>query len=181
MHQSLCLAQKQKLPLTESLLDKQLSLIAALARNRAIGLDGRMPWHLPDELAHFKRVTLGKPVVMGRKTWEAIGRPLPGRQNIIISRNPNYDAIGAEVVTSLRQACEIAHHEELMIIGGGELYALVLPLASRMFLTIVDCQPEADTWFPRYPEQDWRLISSERHLADERHAFQFEMCELARR
>lgn len=160
---------------------RQITLVAALARNRAIGFNGRMPWHLPDELQHFKRVTLGKPVVMGRKTWESIGRPLPGRQNIIISRNPAYVALGAEVTISLEHACDIAKHEDLMIIGGGQLYALALPLAKRMFLTIVDCEPEADTWFPHYPEQNWRVISSEHHPADEHHAFEFEMIELTRR
>lgn len=151
--------------------------MAALARNRAIGLDGRMPWRLPDELQYFKRITLGKPVVMGRKTWEAIGRPLPGRQNIIITRNPAYHAHGAEVSASLEQACELAQEGELMIIGGGELYALAMPLARRMFLTVVDCNPPADTWFPGFSRQDWRKISSHMHLADERHAFRFEMTE----
>jgi len=161
-------------------MNNNLVLVAALARNRAIGLRGRMPWNLPDELQHFKHITLGRPVVMGRKTFEAIGRPLPGRQNIVISRNPGYPARGAEVVTSLEQASEVAAGGEPMIIGGGELYAMALPFASRMFLTVVDCMPEADTWFPDFATADWHLVSSVLHAADERHAFAFEMQELRR-
>ncbi len=159
---------------------KSLTLIAAVAKNRAIGLRGRIPWHLPDELQHFKRVTLGRPVVMGRKTWEAIGRPLPGRQNIVISRNRAYRAKGCDLAVSLDAARRVAEGAELMVIGGGELYRLALPGAQRMVLTIVDCEPEADTWFPVWSESTWELASSEHHPADDRHAFSFDMQEWVR-
>ena len=159
---------------------KSLTLIAAVAKNRAIGLRGRMPWRLPDELQNFKRVTLGKPVVMGRKTWEAIGRPLPGRQNIVISRNRAYRAKGCVLAISLDAALSVADGAELMIIGGGELYRLALPGAQRMLLTIVDCEPEADTWFPAWSESAWQLASSELHPVDDRHAFSFDTQEWVR-
>ena len=152
-----------------------LTLVAALARNRAIGLHGRMPWHLPDELRHFKKVTLGKPVIMGRKTREAIGMALPGRQNIVISRNDDFHAKGCETASSLEQAVELSNGPELMIIGGGELYRLALPHANRMLLTIVNCEPEADTWFPEWERNDWVLGDSEHHPVDEHHEYSFEM------
>jgi dihydrofolate reductase len=126
-----------------------------MGRNRAIGMAGRMPWHLPAELQHFKRVTLGKSIIMGRKTWQAIGRPLPGRQNIVISRNPAFLARGVELVGSLDAAMEIADSDEIMVIGGGQLYALALPFAQRMVLTLIDIAPEADTWFPEWQEREW--------------------------
>ena len=109
-----------------------VTLVAAVARNGAIGFRGEMPWHLPDELRHFKRVTLGKPVLMGRKTRQAIGMALPGRQNIVISRNPDFIAAGCETASSLEHAIELAKEPELMIIGGGELYRQSMPLANRM-------------------------------------------------
>lgn len=152
-----------------------------MACNRAIGLDGRMPWHLPDELKHFKKITMGKPVIMGRKTHESIGMVLPGRQNIVVSRNRDLAIEGCEVTDSLERALEIAEGDEVMVIGGGELYRLALPLASRMHLTVVDCEPEADTWFPEWDCLEWERISSERHPADDRHQYAFEMQEWRRR
>lgn len=160
---------------------KAISLVAAVARNGAIGLHGELPWHLPDELRHFKQVTLGKPVVMGRKTFEAIGKALPGRQNIVISRNPRFSAVECEVASSLQQARALAVGPEVMVIGGGDLYRMALPEASRMFLTVVDCEPEADTWFPTWQESEWRLVGSVSHPADSEHAFSFEMQEWLRR
>jgi dihydrofolate reductase len=159
---------------------KTISLVAAVARNGAIGLRGDLPWHLPDELRHFKRITLGKPVVMGRKTFEAIGKALPGRQNIVITRNPQFSAAGCEVANSLRQVRALAVGPELMVIGGGDLYRMALPEASRMFLTVVDCEPEADTWFPHWSEAEWQLVGSASHPADSEHAFSFEMQEWLR-
>lgn len=159
---------------------QRITLVAAMARNRAIGLDGRMPWHLPGELQHFKSVTMGKPIVMGRKTWESIGRPLPGRQNIVISRNQNYFAEGAECCTSLQRALEIADGDEVMVIGGGELYRQALPLADRMILTVVDCEPAADTFFPPWESTDWQEVSRQTKPADERNAHACEVLELRR-
>jgi dihydrofolate reductase len=159
---------------------KFITLIAAVAKNRAIGLRGEMPWHLPDELRHFKSVTLGKPVIMGRKTREAIGMALPGRQNIVVSRNPQFSAKGCDTATSLLKAIEIANAAEVMIIGGGDLYRQAMPLASRMFLTVVDCEPEADTWFPEWSVDEWGLVGSVAHSADEKHAMAFDMQEWIR-
>ena len=160
---------------------KSLTLVAAMGLNRAIGLHGRMPWHLPAELQHFKRTTMGRTVVMGRKTWQAIGRALPGRQNVVVSRDPGYRADGAEVVASLLQALEIADSDEVMVIGGGELYALAWPLASRMVLTIIDVEPDADTWFPAWDEDGWREVTVRRYDADESNPLAYRVVELTRR
>lgn len=160
---------------------KSLTLIAAMARNRAIGLDGAMPWHLPGELQHFKRETLGKPIVMGRKTWQSIGRVLPGRQNIVITRNPAFRAEGCDVAKSLVEAVSVAGGTEVMIIGGGQLYAEAMPFADRMVLTLVDCEPGADTWFPEWRESDWRQVSSRGECADQDNPYDYRVMELVRR
>lgn len=144
-------------------MQKNITLIAAMGNNRAIGLDGRMPWHLPAELQHFKKATMGKAIVMGRKTWQSIGRPLPGRQNIVISRNPGFSAEGADVCDSLASAIEVSETDEIMIIGGGQLYSAALPLAQGMILTLIDIEPEADTWFPEWDESQWQQ-TEERHF-----------------
>ena len=150
-----------------------LTIVAAMGRNRAIGLRGRMPWHLPAELQHFKATTMGKPVVMGRKTWESIGRPLPGRRNLVVTRTPGYEAAGCDVVSSLNDMLALLQGEEIMVIGGGELYRQTLSLAKRMVLTMVDCAPDADTWFPRWDETEWRLESERTVVADERNQYDF--------
>jgi len=147
--------------------NKTLTIVAAMGRNRGIGIDGGLPWRLPGELQHFKATTLGNPIVMGRRTWDSIGRALPGRQNIVVSRNAGLQAPGCLVASSLVHALEIAEGFEVMIIGGGELYRQALPLASRMVLTMVDCEPEADTWFPEWDPAQWLLISSEPRPARE--------------
>ena len=126
-----------------------------MGKNRAIGLKGRMPWHLPAELQHFKQATMGKAILMGRKTWQAIGRPLPGRQNIVISRNPGFEAAGADLADSLPAALKIAQTDEVMVIGGGQLYTLAMPQAQSMILTLIDIETEADTWFPAWDDQQW--------------------------
>ncbi|MEG0009834.1 MAG: type 3 dihydrofolate reductase [Aeromonas sp.] len=156
-----------------------ISMIAAMAHDRVIGLDNQMPWHLPADLAHFKRVTLGKPVLMGRKTFESIGRPLPGRRNLVISRNPDYRADGVEVVESVEAALALLSADatpELMVIGGGHLYAELLPTASRLYLTRIDLAVEGDTRFPAFDEADWVRLESESHPADEKnpHPYCFE-------
>jgi len=138
-------------------------------------MQGQMPWHLPDELKYFKQVTLGKAVIMGRKTREAIGMSLPGRQNIVVSRNPGYRADGCQTVASLDQALVIAESEEVMVIGGGELYRLAMPFATRLLLTIVHCTPDGDTWFPEYSKTEWEMTTSVHHEADNRHEFAFDM------
>jgi len=160
---------------------KNITIIAAMARNRAIGMDGEMPWHLPAELKHFKDSTMGKPIVMGRKTWQSIGRPLPGRQNIVISRSERFRAECCEVAASLEEAIQVARGGEVMIIGGGQLYRQALTFADRMLLTLVDCEPEADTWFPQWDEKDWRLVSERSEQADERNPYAYRVIELLRR
>lgn len=151
-----------------------------MARNRAIGMNGKMPWHLPGELKHFKTTTMGKAIVMGRKTWESIGRALPGRQNIVISRNAAYPQQGFDLCSSLQQAIEVARSSEIMVIGGGELYRQALPLASRMVLTMVDCEPEADTFFPAWNAAEWRELSRQQKPADEQNQYACEIVELQR-
>jgi len=152
-----------------------------MARNRAIGIEGKMPWHLPGELQHFKQATMGKPIIMGRKTWESIGRALPGRQNIVVTRDRSYRADGCVVAGSLDAAIELAAGEEVMIIGGGELYRQALELADRLVLTLVDCEPEADTWFPEWRTQDWQQVSSRLERADEINPHDFEVSEWIRK
>jgi dihydrofolate reductase len=162
-------------------MSKTVTLIAAMGSNRAIGLDGRMPWHLPAELKHFKQATMGKTIVMGRKTWQAIGRPLPGRQNVVISRNPAYLARGVDLVGSLDEAIEVSQSDEVMIIGGGQLYEQALPLAQRMLLTLIDIEPQADTWFPDWDEDEW-LQAAEAHFpADDNNGLSYRIVELKRK
>jgi dihydrofolate reductase len=157
-----------------------VTLIAAMGRNRGIGLAGRMPWHLPGELQHFKHATMGKAIVMGRKTWESIGRALPGRQNIVVTRNPDYRHEDCLVVGSLTRALDEAVSDEVMIIGGGQLYEQALPLAAKMLLTLVDCEPEADTWFPVWNEDEWREVSRRSQPADHKNPLAYEVLELVR-
>ena len=153
----------------------RISLIVAASANGVIGADGELPWHLPDDFRFFKQVTMGKPIVMGRRTWESIGRPLPGRQNIVITRQTGFEATGASVVDSPEAAVEAAgDQDEIMIIGGGEIYRRFLPMADRVYLTRVDATIEGDTFFPALDEGEWAVDSSERHDADERHAYAFE-------
>ena len=161
-------------------MQKQITLIAAMGKNRAIGLDGRMPWHLPAELQHFKRATMGRAIVMGRKTWQAIGRPLPGRQNIVVSRNPGFVAAGAALAGSLTSAIELSEAEEVMVIGGGQLYALALPLARRMILTLIDIEPRADTFFPEWDADQWRQTKEQHFQADDENKLAYSIIELKR-
>jgi dihydrofolate reductase len=161
-------------------MQQRLTIVAAMGRNRAIGLRGRMPWHLPAELQHFKATTMGKPVVMGRKTWESIGRPLPGRRNLVVTRTTGYLAPGCDVATSVDAVLELLQGEEIMVIGGGELYRQTLPLAQRMVLTLVDCAPEADTWFPEWDETQWRTDSELSVAADEHNKYDFRILDLRR-
>lgn len=156
-----------------------ISMIAAMAHDRVIGMNNQMPWHLPADLAHFKRVTLGKPVLMGRKTFESIGRPLPGRRNLVISRNPGYSADGVEMVDSVEVALarlQAEGVEELMVIGGGYLYEQLLPRADRLYLTRIDLAVAGDTRFPTFPEAEWVRLESESHEPDDRnpHPYLFE-------
>ncbi|MEN8106940.1 MAG: type 3 dihydrofolate reductase [Pseudomonadota bacterium] len=154
----------------------KISIIVAMAENRVIGRDNRLPWYLPADLKHFKATTLGKPILMGRKTWESIGRPLPERTNIVITRDENYTASGCVVVHSLDAALSAAeHHAEVMIIGGAELYRQVLPQADTLYLTLVHGEFEGDTCFPQWETDAWREVERIDHEADDRnpHAYSF--------
>ena len=159
-----------------------LSLIVAVGENNEIGKKGRMPWHLPADLKHFKALTLGKPVIMGRKTFEAIGKPLPERRNIIVTRDPEYRVTGGEVAHTLTDALVlVAGTPEIMLIGGGELYREALPRAQRIYLTRVHSRFDADTFFPALDPNDWREVAREEHAADERNPFVYTFVTLERR
>jgi dihydrofolate reductase len=159
-----------------------ISLIAALDRNRAIGRAGAMPWHLPDDLKRFKALTLGKPVLMGRKTALAIGRALPGRPNLVLTRAAAAPFGGQVVVHSADEAIAHAEGSELCVIGGGEVYALVMPFATRMHLTEIDtATPDADTFFPAFDPGDWREVARMHHSADAKHALAFDFVDYQRR
>ena len=140
---------------------------------RVIGVDNRLPWRLPADLQHFKRLTLGKPIVMGRKTWESLPGLLPDRPHIVISRNPEYRADGCRVVSSVQAALAAAGDaEEVMIVGGANLYAQMLPLADRLYLTRVHTRVEGgDAWFPAFDDREWRETDRSVHPADERNPF----------
>jgi dihydrofolate reductase len=149
-----------------------VALVVAVADNGTIGRDGALPWHLPDDLRRFKTITMGAPVVMGRRTYESIGRPLPGRHNIVVSRNPAWHAEGVTAVRDLPAALAAAGDApQVMIIGGAALYAEALPLAQRIYLTRVHAAVDGDVRFPPLQPRDWRVASSERRAADARHAY----------
>jgi dihydrofolate reductase len=159
-----------------------LSLIAAVAENGVIGAKGALPWRLPDEMAHFKRTTLGKPVVMGRRTFESLRRPLPERTNVVLTRAADFSAPGVTVARDLDAALrELAAAPEVVVIGGAAVYAAALPRADRIYLTRVHARPEGDVFFPAFDPSDWRESLVLEHPADERHAFAFSIFQLERR
>jgi dihydrofolate reductase len=150
----------------------KVSLIAAVAENGVIGRNNQLPWRLPEDLRYFKRVTMGKPVMMGRKTYDSIGKPLPGRSNIVVSRQPGLALEGVSVVPDVNSGIEVAaafcrvdDGEELMVIGGSEIYALCLPLAQCLYLTEVHAAIEGDARFPDWDRSEWRECFRERHDA----------------
>ena len=149
-----------------------LALIVAVAENSVIGVDNRMPWHLPEELRHFRALTLGKPVIMGRKTWDSLGRPLPGRLNLVVSRQPGLCCEGAESFTSLAAAVSRGQQwaaergvAEVMLIGGAQLFAEGLPLARRLYPTRVALAPVGDVFLPVWPDGQWQQQSARPHAA----------------
>lgn len=159
----------------------RVSLVVAMAENRVIGRDNALPWHLPADLRFFKNLTLGKPIIMGRKTYESIGRPLPGRQNIVLTRDDNFKAPGCDICSSLEQAMLAARDAgEVMIIGGAALYDAVLDTADRIYLTEVHSDIQGDTWFPELDPSHWTEISRERHFADERNSMDYSFVTLDR-
>lgn len=151
-----------------------ISLIVAMATNGVIGAGQRIPWRLPDEQQLFKRLTMGHHLVMGRKTHESIGRLLPGRTTIIVTRQPDYRVPGAKVAHSLDEAlAAAAGDDEVFVIGGAELFTAALPLAHRLHLTVVDAAPDGDTFMPALDLDAWRVVEQQTHAADERHAHSY--------
>lgn len=163
---------------------QRIAAIVAVANNGVIGKEGGLPWYLPAELARFKQTTTGHPIIMGRKTHESIGRALPGRTNLVITRNKDFKAEGCEIVSSLDEAIEKAKKsegaDEIFIIGGEQIYSEALPLLDRIYLTKVDTEVDGDKFF-RYDPREWRQISSEKHSADEKNKHNFEFTVLERR
>ncbi|MGE4417391.1 MAG: dihydrofolate reductase [Marinobacterium sp.] len=167
----------------------RLAMIAVQSQNRVIGNNNKLPWYLPEDLKYFKRVTLGKPIIMGRKTFESIGRPLPGRTNIIITRNPDWthDGAGVRVVHSLQQAIELAESlalvngfEESLVIGGAEIYALALPQADRLYLTQVHAEVQGDAHFPPLDPSQWQEMAREDFSAIEPNPYDYSFIVLDR-
>jgi len=151
-----------------------LTLIAAVGTNGVIGVAGGLPWRLPADLQHFKALTLGKPVLMGRRTWDSLGRPLPGRRNLVVTRQAGFAAAGAEVFATVEAALmAVADQPEVMVIGGGELYKQLLPQAAVLELTEVAATLEGDAFFPAFDAAIWPEVSRELHAADERHAYAY--------
>jgi dihydrofolate reductase len=151
-----------------------VSLVLAMAENHVIGRAGQLPWHLPDDLQHFKRLTVDHTVIMGRKTFEEIKQPLANRRNVVISRNPDFPARGATVVPTLEEALALgATESEVFVIGGGEIFRLALPRADRLYLTLLHAKPEGDTFFPSFDLTTWALEDEVFHPADAKHAYSF--------
>ena len=151
-----------------------LSIICAMDKNRLIGKNNQLPWHLPADLAFFKQSTLGKPVVMGRNTFESIGKPLPGRQNIVVTSNPEWQASGCDVATSIDGAIELAMSaDEIMLIGGASLYEQTIDIVDKLYLTLIDFEFEGDTWFPEYRPDQWAIESIVENTPDTKNQYSF--------
>ncbi|MES9861570.1 MAG: type 3 dihydrofolate reductase [Candidatus Thiodiazotropha sp. LLP2] len=158
-----------------------ISLIAAMARNGVIGHENRLPWHLPADLQHFKSLTLGKPILMGRNTWESLPGVLPGRRHIVVTRNPDYQAPGGEVVHSVDEAlAAVSGEPEIMIVGGSHFYSEMMPRADRIYLTKVDADVEGDVYFPEIDWSEWREETREEHAADEKNIYSYSFVKLVR-
>lgn len=165
----------------------RLSMAFAMAQNRVIGRDNALPWHLPKDLQYFKAITLGKPIIMGRKTFDSIGRPLPGRPNIVITRNVDWQQDGVYVVHTVDEALALGESlakeqgaDELMVIGGSQIYTELLDRAERLYMTQVHAEVEGDDYFPEFAMSDWRQISQEHHSADESNPYDYSFLVLDR-
>ena len=151
-----------------------ISLIAAMDKNRVIGKGGKLPWNLPADMKYFKDKTLGKPVIMGRKTYESVGKPLPNRTNIIVTHDQDYKTEGCIVVHSVDEALKAAENaEEVMVIGGSQIYKEFLPKANKLYLTIIDAEIEGDTYFPEYKIEEWKETSYEEHERDAENQYDY--------
>ncbi|MCX7710896.1 MAG: type 3 dihydrofolate reductase [Clostridia bacterium] len=150
-----------------------ISMIWAMGKNRLIGRDNQLPWRLPADLANFKRITTGHPVIMGRKTFESLGRPLPGRKNVIITRNKDLSIEGCEILHSVEEACRLAEKQEVFIIGGAEIYSKFLPHADKLYITEIDESFEGDTHFPEFNMDEWVLTSKVKGDKDEKNPYDY--------
>jgi len=158
-----------------------LSMIVAMAENRAIGKNNELLWHLPKDFQHFKSVTMGKPILMGRKTYESIGRPLPGRKNIVITRDADFAAEGVVVVHSIASALEEGKdYDDVMIIGGASFYQQMLPMVDRLYLTVVHESFDGDVFFPEINPLEWNTLETTKHQADEKNQYSFSLLMLER-
>ena len=154
-----------------------ISFVVAMDLNRVIGKDNQLPWHLPADLKFFKRVTMGHPIAMGRKTHESIGRILPGRQNIIITRQTNYHVEGCTVFYSVKDFVDFyMQQEEVFVIGGAEIFTETFPFADRLYITLINAEFEGDTHFPEFNENEWELTSCEKGAKDEKNPYDYEFC-----
>ena len=159
-----------------------ISFVAAMGKNKAIGKNNSLPWTMPADMKRFKQLTLGKPVIMGRKTFESIGKPLPKRKNIVITHDKNYNAEGCIVAYSVDEALNVAKNaKEVMVIGGSQIYKEFLPRANRMYLTIIDADFEGDAYFPSYDITGWKEISYEEHERDAENQYDYAFITLERK
>ena len=159
----------------------QISIIAAMANHRVTGMENRLPWRMPADLQHFKRITLGKPVLMGRKTYESIGRPLPGRINVVVSRNDHYRPEGVVKAHSICEAfAQVIAHDEVMIAGGASFYEQMLPVAQRLYHPLIHAEIEGDAYFPLYDEEEWRELERIECRPDERNPHPYTFLTLER-
>lgn len=151
-----------------------ISFLVAMDQNRVIGKDNKLPWHLPADLKYFKELTMGHPIIMGRKTYESIGRPLPGRKNIVITRNKDYTAEGCTVIHSISEVKELEdkRNEELFVIGGAEIFEQTFSIADRLYITMIEETFEGDTYFPTFNEDEWIVVSKEKGVRDERNVYE---------
>lgn len=159
-----------------------ISHVVAFSNNRVIGVDNDLPWRLPNDLKHFKKLTLNKSILMGRKTFDSIGKPLPKRRNIVLTRQSGLQIEGCEVVSSIEQAYALCKDEqELMVIGGAKLYSQTLADVKRIYATLVDCEIDGDVFFPEIDLANWSLSNSEKHTQDEKHAYAYSFLQLDRK
>ena len=156
-------------------------IIAAMDKNRLIGKDNDLPWRLSADLQNFKKLTSGNAIIMGRKTWDSLGRPLPNRQNIVLTRNSEFSAEGCDIVNSLEEAEKIVDRDKAFIIGGAQIYTTTLADAKEMILTHVDTEKEGDAWFPEFDESEWNIVSEELFEADEKNEHSFKVCHYVRK
>lgn len=159
---------------------KSVSQIVAMDENRLIGRGNGLPWRLPNDLKHFKAHTLGKTILMGRKTWDTLGKPLPQREHWVLTRDPAFRAEGCRRFSDVHAVIEAHRSGELMVVGGGEIYRQMLPFTDRIYLTRVHAKEQGDAWFPEFDESQFRVISREDHPADERHAHAYSFITLQR-